>query len=713
MQELSKAESNPAVPAALACLLIAAKALRIETTEAQLQQLYLETIQTDDVGTLTACLQKLGWRGKWTAARPADLAEIGSPTIARMKDGNWLVILQASGGKIVYIDPAADKPAAAPTEEFAVGWSGEFIVVKKIFRLKDLGRTFNLGWFVPIMLRYRLYFAEIVVMSCCLQLFGLVTPLFTQVIIDKVIPHKGEATLDMLALALFILAVFQMVMGMLRTYVSNHTTNKIDVILAARMFRQIVTLPLRYFEVRRVGDILMRIAGLNSIREFFTSASVTAVLDAVFSLLFIAVMFFYSWELTLLALLAMPVYLGQNILATPVYRQRLETVWAAGANSNALLVESVTGMQTIKALAVEPQFNHRWETLLSRYVRTNFDTAVLSLALTNTSQLVQKLSALSILWFGGRMVMDGAMTVGQLVAFQMLSAQVNTPMLRLVGMWQTFQKTALAVDRLDDIINQPAEPAAQSPPPRETAVLRGEIVFDRVNFRYFVDTDRVLKEISLKIPAGARVGIVGPSGSGKSTLTKLIQRLYLPDSGRVLIDGNDLTQVHPGWLRRQIGIVLQDSYLFSGSVRDNIAAAWPAAPMEEVIRAARAAAAHEFILELPDGYDTDVGERGSFLSGGQKQRVAIARTLLTQPRILVLDEATSALDYDSERIFQDNLNRLFRGRTVVMIAHRLSTIEHCDFIVVLDQGAIAEVGSHQELLASKGLYYSLYQRQEG
>ena len=700
-------------PTILRCLFIVAKALPAELDEAGVLRIYEEVKQYPVETALVMALKKMGWQGKKVAPGSAGLAESDKPAIALMLDGEPLVILKVMPAKVLFVDPATDKPLAVSKEEFAQRWSGELILPRKPFRLKELGKTFNLGWFVPIILRYKLYFGEIVVMSCCLQIFGLTTPLFTQVIIDKVIPHNGESTLTVLAAALLILAVFQLVMGMLRTYVSNQTTNKIDVILAARMFRQIVTLPLRYFEVRRVGDILMRIAGLNSIREFFTGSSISVLLDSVFSLLFIAVMLFYSWPLTLLALLAMPLYLGQNILATPVYRKRLETVWAAGANNNALLVESVTGMQTIKALALEPQFNHRWETLLSRYVRTNFDTAVFNLALSNSSQLIQKLSALSILWFGGRLVMEGSMTIGQLVAFQMLSSQVNQPMLRLVGMWQTFQRTALAVDRLQDIINQPPEPAALSEPPRSGVSIAGEVVFEQVNFRYFVDTDRVLKELNLRIPAGAKVGIVGPSGSGKSTLTKLIQRLYMPETGRVMIDGNDLAGVSPGWLRRQIGIVLQDSYLFSGSVRDNIAAAWPAAPMEEVIRATRAAAAHDFILELPDGYDTDVGERGSFLSGGQRQRIAIARTLLTNPRILVLDEATSALDYESERIFMDNLAQLYQDRTVIMIAHRLSTVQHADFIVVLDRGRIVEIGAHLELLALQGLYHSLHQQQEG
>ena len=700
-------------PTVLRCLLIVAKALPVGIDESCVRRIYEEVKQPTVSATVLAALHKMGWLGKLVAPGPSGLAETDKPAVALMLDGEPLVVLRVMPGKLLFVDPVTDKPITVSHEEFVRRWSGELILMSKPFQFKDLGKTFNLGWFVPIILKYKLYFGEIVVMSCCLQIFGLVTPLFTQVIIDKVIPHNGESTLTVLAVALFILACFQLVMGILRTYVSNHTTNKIDVILAARMFKQIVTLPLRYFEVRRVGDILMRISGLNSIREFFTGASISAVLDTLFSVLFIAVMFIYSWPLTVLALLALPLYLGQNILATPVYRKRLEKVWVAGANSNALLVESVTGMQTIKALALEPQFNHRWETLLSRYVRTNFDTAVFNLALSNSSQLIQKLSALSILWLGGRLVMEGSMTIGQLVAFQMLSSQVSQPMLRLVGMWQTFQRTALAVDRLDDIINQPPEPAALAEPPRGNVAIEGAVVFEQVSFRYFVDCDRVLQDLNLRIPAGAKVGIVGPSGSGKSTLTKLIQRLYMPENGRVLIDGNDLAGVSPGWLRRQIGIVLQDSYLFSGSVRDNIAAAWPAAPMEEVIKAARAAAAHDFILELPDGYDTDVGERGSFLSGGQRQRVAIARTLLTDPRILVLDEATSALDYESEKVFLENLNLMYQDRTVIMIAHRLSTVQHADFIVVLDRGRIVENGNHQELLDLQGLYHSLYQQQEG
>lgn len=713
--ELAKQQSDihgvEKLDTALISLMTAAKALGTSTNEKTIRAacgLEKRTLGTRDILRVAKYLKL---KAKQHQPQPEELPKLSIPYIALMKDGVYVVVGRNNDKKVWIINPYRGRPEVISCEHFISEWSGEVVTIVRPFSLKDAGRHFNIAWFVPVLLRYKRFFGEILLASFFLQLFGLVTPLFTQVIIDKVLVNKGVATLDILAIVLAVCAVFQTSMTILRTYLSVHTTNRVDVIFGAKLFRHIAALPLKYFEQRRVGDTLVRVAAMNTIRDFLTGSAMMVVMDTFFSIVFLAVMLYYSASLTAIALLALPVYLLQNIIATPKYRERLDAVWAAGAESNAFLVEAVTGIHTVKSLAIEPQFNHRWEQLLAKYVRATFTSATFNIVISNSSNLIQGLSSFSILWFGGHMVMAGKMTVGQLIAFQMLSGQANAPLLRLVGMWQSFQLVGLSVERLGDILNTPPEQAHNTGQAGLPAV-QGAVALEDVTFRYSIDGPVVLNGIHLNIKPGMRVGIVGRSGSGKSTLTKLVQRLYLPEAGRVLVDGIDIAKADPAWLRRQIGVVLQENYLFSGSVRDNIATARPSASMEEIITVAEVAGAHEFILELPEGYDTKVGERGTSLSGGQRQRIAIARALLFNPRILIFDEATSALDYQSERIIMQNLNQIAAGRTLLMIAHRLSTVRRCDTILVIDRGKVMEQGSHEELMAGKGLYYKLYIQQE-
>lgn len=661
--------------------------------------------------SLTKAAKALDLKAKLT--KPGALAGQPVPSIAKMKSGTYLIVGRNNEQKVAVFDPGTGKPALWEMSDFQAQWEGTLYLIEKAFTWREMKRRFNWNWFKPVFVRYKKYFWEVFASSFFLQVFGIITPLFTQVVIDKVLPHRGVATLDILAIVLIVLGVFQTVLSILRTYIQTHTTNKVDVILGTRLFRHIADLPLRYFETRRVGDTLMRVAAMNSIRDFMTGSALTAVMDVVFSVVFLAVMFYYSPFLTWISLAAVPFFLLQNWIATPIYQKRLNAVWAAGAESNAFLVETVTGMHTIKSLAVEPQFNHRWEQLLSKYVKSTFDNAVFNVILGNTGSLIQRVSGFVLLWYGGHMVIRGEMTVGQLIAFQMLAGQAGAPLLRLVGMWQTFQQSILSAERLGDIITTAPESAYRQPQQQAVpANLQGTITFREVTFRYLPDAPHVLNGISLQIPAGTKVGIVGRSGSGKSTLTKLVQRLYLPDGGQIEMDGCNIAALDSGWLRRQIGVVLQENYLFNGTVRENIALARPSSSMEEVITAATIAGAHEFILELPEGYDTSVGERGAALSGGQRQRIAIARALLTNPKILIFDEATSALDYQSERIIMQNMSQITAGRTALLIAHRLSTVRRCDLIIVMDKGQIVEQGTHEQLLNEKGLYYHLYKLQQ-
>lgn len=531
-------------------------------------------------------------------------------------------------------------------------------------------------------------------------------------IIDKVLVHKGVSALDILVFGLLLASLFEGILGVIRAYLFSHSANRVDVILGARLFRHLLALPLKYFEIRRVGDTVVRVRELENIRQFLTGSTLTMVLDLFFCLVFIVAMFFYSIELSLIALATLPLLIMLFVFITPIIRDRLRHKFSCGAEVQSYLVESITGIGTVKSLAIEPQLNHKWEGLLANYVKASFKTTLLGNIASSAAQLIQKISTLAILWYGAHQVMDGRLTIGQLIAFQMFAGRVIDPVLRVVNTWQDFQQVRLSVERLGDVLNCPREPAFN---PNRTLLpqIKGHVLIENLAFRYRTDGPIVLDGISLEVKPGTSVGIVGQSGSGKSTLTKLIQRLYIPERGRVMIDGIDLAQVEPAWLRRQVGVVLQENFLFNGSVRDNIAAVDPSASMEKIILAAKLAGAHEFILELSEGYDTNVGERGTSLSGGQRQRIAIARALLMNPRILIFDEATSALDYQSEKIIQENLEQICKGRTVFIIAHRLSTVRKADVIVVIDKGRIIEQGSHQDLLNQKGAYYKLHILQEG
>jgi subfamily B ATP-binding cassette protein HlyB/CyaB len=560
--------------------------------------------------------------------------------------------------------------------------------------------------------RYRYVLGRVLVASFFLQLFALISPLFFQVVIDKVLVHRSLSTLDVLIVGLVTISAFETVLGLLRTYVFAHTTNRIDVELGARLFRHLLALPIAYFQARRVGDSVARVRELENIRNFLTSSALTLIIDLFFTFVFLAVMFVYSPFLTFVVLGSFPFYIGISALATPLFRRRLDVKFERGAENQAFLVESVTGIETLKSMAVEPQMQRRWEEQLAGYVSASFRVLSLNNTASQLVQFVNKVVTAGVLYFGATLVIDGSLTVGELVAFNMLAGRVSAPVLRLAQIWQDFHQARLSVARLGDILNTTPEPIYN---PSQTALpaIRGDVMFDHVTFRYRIDGPAILQDVSFSVPAGQIVGVVGPSGSGKSTLAKLIQRLYVPESGRVIIDGIDLNVVDPAWLRRQIGVVLQENVLFNRSVRENIALADPAAPMERVIAAAELAGAHEFILELPNGYDTVLGERGSSLSGGQRQRIAIARALMMDPRILIFDEATSALDYESERIIQQNMPQIAKGRTVFIVAHRLSTVRHADRIITIDRGRLVEDGTHDELINTGGRYASLHRLQAG
>ena len=664
------------------------------------------------VTEMLRCAKEFKFKARAVTTNWTRLIRLSLPAIVEQRDGTFIILARVTDEQALIQAPSIGRPQLVGRAEFEAGWSGRLVLIARRASLGDLARRFDVTWFLQAMAKYRRILGEVLVASFFLQLFALVTPLFFQVVTDKVLVHRGYTTLDVLVIGLLAVSAFETVLGALRTYVFAHTTNRIDVELGSRLFRHLVALPIAYFEVRRAGDSVARVRELENIRNFLTSSALTLVIDLFFTLVFLAVMFVYSPLLTAIVLGSLPIYIAISAAATPLFRRRLDEKFQRGAENQAFLVESVTGIETLKAMAVEPQMQRRWEEQLAGYVGASF--RVLSLGNT-TSQMVQfvsKVVTAATLYFGARLVIDGGLSVGELVAFNILAGRVSAPVLRLAQIWQDFHQARLSVQRLGDILNTTAEPT-YAPARARLPSIRGNISFDHVTFRYRLNGREVLHDVSFDVPAGQMVGIVGPSGSGKSTFAKLVQRLYVPESGRVMIDGMDLAMADPAWLRRQIGVVLQENVLFNRSVRENIALADPAMPMERVIAAAKLAGAHDFILELDEGYDTIVGERGSTLSGGQRQRIAIARALISDPRILIFDEATSALDYESERIIQQNMKEIARGRTVLIIAHRLSTVRAADRIVTLDHGRLVEDGTHDALIKTGGRYAALHRLQGG
>jgi ATP-binding cassette, subfamily B, bacterial HlyB/CyaB len=685
-------------------------------------QLGLSSSDALTASDLLRAAQHLGLKAKLARTSVERLALTPLPTLALMRTPDQslrvVILAQCDGQRVLFQEvtsnPGASpvRPTIEPTEVFATQWSGELILISS--RASEAGKLakFDFSWFIPALVKYRKLLGEVLLISFMLQLFGLVSPLFFQVVMDKVLVHKGMTTLDVLVIGLVIVVIFESVLNALRAYVFSHTTSRIDVELGARLFRHLVQLPLAYFQARRVGDSVARVRELENIRSFLTGNALTVLLDVFFSGVFIAVMLFYSVPLALIVLVSLPLYFGLSLAVVPILRQRLDVKFARGAENQSMLVETVTGIQTVKATALEPAFCKRWDAQLASYVSASFKTQNLATVAHEGVNLIGKLVNAATLWYGAHLVMNNDLSVGQFVAFNMFAQRVSQPIMRMAQLWTDFQQTGISVARLGDILNTRTEV-----PPTSTAqlpLLKGRIMLDQVTFRYRPEATPVLNSISLDIKAGEVIGIVGRSGSGKSTLTKLVQRLYTPEGGRLLVDGIDISLIDAAQLRRQVGVVLQENLLFNRSVRENIAITDPAAPIEAVMRVARLAGAHEFISELPEGYDTLVGEQGGSLSGGQRQRVAIARALFTNPRILIFDEATSALDYESEAIIQRNMAHICRDRTVLIIAHRLSAVRNAHRIIVMDKGRIVESGPHEALVNKpQGLYAHLWRMQDG
>ncbi|PUE49512.1 type I secretion system permease/ATPase [Limnohabitans sp. 2KL-17] len=663
---------------------------------------------------LVLAARKVGFHAKLHKPQLSRLHLLGLPCIVLDKWGQYFLlgaVRQEQGEQSYLIQrPGVQAPEVLLKAQFEETWAGEVTLLTSKASLVGELAKFDFSWFIPAIIKYRKQLLEVLMVSLVLQLFALATPLFFQVIMDKVLLHRVTTTLNVITIALLVVSLFDVVLNLLRTYLFAHTSYRIDVELGARLYRHLLSLPLSYFDARRVGDSVARVKALEQIREFLTGNGITLVLDLVFSVVFIAVMFFYSAPLAWVVVGSIPCYFAVSLLATPLLRRQLDEKFNRGAENQSFLVESVSSVHTIKSMALEPRWIKSWDQQLAQYVRASLQANRTGIVAQNLVSLIGKLVMILITWLGASLVMEGSMTLGQLVAFNMLSGHVSQPVMRLAQMWADFQQVGISMARLGDILNTRTEVFESN---TALPALKGRVELDGVTFRYQPGASEAMRNVSMVIQPGETVAIVGRSGSGKSTTTKLIQRLYHPEAGRILIDGFDLALIDPASLRRQIGVVLQENTLFNRSVRDNIAVSDPSATMERVVYVAEMSGAHEFIRELPQGYDTVLGENGTGLSGGQRQRIAIARALLSDPRILILDEATSALDYESERIVQANMEKIRANRTVIIVAHRLSAIRSAERIYVMERGQIIESGTHQELMEhADGFYHHLVRMQQ-
>ena len=703
----------------LACFQMLSKHLEMPFRKEVVRRILTDQIKRQGSISFQVCAylsELIGLKSQLVDVPAVSINRIPTPALIRYRDS--FAVLYAVDGKTVVLGLPSQGIINCQISQLVEELETDDANLQPQVRVLLLSATketpkerFGLSWFVPYLSRYRRVLIEVFIASFFVQLAALANPLVIQLIIDKVIVQNSVSTLNILGVLLLAVGVFEAVLTTLRTYLFVDTTNRIDMSLVSQIIAHLLRLPLRYFDKRPVGELSTRINELENIRQFLTGTALTVVLDALFSVVYIVVMLFYSWQLTLVGLGTIPLFVVVTLVAAPTVSRQLRTKAERNAETQSYLVEVMSGIQTVKAQNIELRSRFSWQKKYAKFVAAGFKTVITSTLANSTSQFLSKLSSLLVLWVGAYLVLKGELTLGELIAFRIISSYVTTPILRLAQIWQNFQETGLSLERLSDIVDTPQE-AEIDRNNISLPTVNGAVKYENVSFRFAASGPLQLSNVSVEFAAGEFVGIVGQSGSGKSTMMKLLLRLYDAESGRILVDGYDISKVELYSLRRQIGVVPQDTLLFDGTVQENIALTNPDATTEEIIEAAQIAVAHEFIMTLPNGYNTRVGERGSALSGGQRQRIAIARSVLQRPKILVLDEATSALDYPTEKQIGLNLARAFKGNTVFFITHRLNTVSNADTIVVMDNSRMIEQGSHQELMAAKGHYFYLYQQQE-
>ncbi len=699
-------------PAALACMSILGlyfgRKFQIDSVRRVLQSRKHDA--ATDLFLLGSVMELLGLRAQMIRLKSQRLAEIESPALL-LYDGSPAVLVRSKAGSIVLSSPVHGiVTLVAGDWEQHFGEEAEILFVREAEASGE--NSYGLQWFWPSVSKHKLALAEVFVASFFVQLFTLANPIITQVIVDKVLVQNSIQTLNVLGLLLIVVAVSGAVTTALRTYLFVDTTNRIDLALGTRVIDHLYRLTLVYFQKRPVGEVTSRVNELENIRQFLTGTALTVVLDGMFSTIYVAIMLFYNVTLTAVALSALPLMAILTYMAAPIFRKQLRRRAIHNAAAQSYLVETLTGIQTIKAQNLEQRARWEWQDRYAKFVSEGFRTTMTSTSVQAATGLLGKVSDLAVLWYGASLVIGGHLSLGQLIAFRIIAGYVTTPLLRLIQSWQNFQEVSLSIERLGDVIKSPLEQSPENEQNIPLPPVTGDVKYNNVTFAYTKSAPPQLENVSFEIPAGGLVGVVGQSGSGKSTLLKLIPRLLVPDAGSISIDGYDVNKVEMSSLRRQVATVLQDSLLFDISVRDNIAIANPKATTEEIVEVAVLAEAHEFIMGLPDGYATRVGEQGRALSGGQRQRIAIARALLQNPNILIFDEATSALDFPTERQVCLNIRKSHPDRTLFFITHRLRTIERSDVILVMERGLLVERGTHLELLERRGIYYSLYRQQD-
>ncbi len=699
--------------APLACFQMLAKHLGLKFRKDVTRRVLANQLKSAGRISMQACgaiAQMMGLQGQLVQVPALSVNRLRAPAMIQWQD-SFAVIFSITEQEIVLGSPEQGLQKLKPGM-FAELWGEMGQILLLTAPKSEQKEQFSFWWFVPALMEHRTVFIEVLISSFFVQVFGLVNPLMTMIIIDKVMGDRNIEALDILALLMLIVALFEALLSGLRTFLFVDTTNRLDVKLSSEVIDHLLRLPLRYFDNRRVGDLTGRIGELANIRNFLTGTALTVVLDAVFSVIYIAVMLALNPLMTAVALAGVPFFGVIILINSPIIQRLLRKKAERYADSQSYLVEILNGIQTVKAQNLELRSRWEWSSRYARFMTASFNTVLTQTTASSISSFLNKLSGLALLWVGAYLVIDGNLSIGGLIAFRIIAGNVTGSLLRFVSVWQSFQEVGMSMERLRDVLDTPAEVDEEDRKNIDMPEIKGAVKFEELSFRFGESGPLQLANVNLEFPEGSFVGIVGLSGSGKSTLMKLLQRLYAPLSGRIFVDGYDIHKVELYSLRRQIGVVLQDTLLFNGTVQDNIALSNPDASTDEIVRAAKIAVAHDFVMNLSAGYNTGVGERGSSLSGGQRQRIAIARTVLQNPNLLILDEATSALDYSSERQVCENLAEAFQGKTVFFITHRLTTVKGADSIIMMDQGSVVEQGTHEELMALKGRYYCLYQQQE-